>query len=167
METVTLRSEDFKTVHNTLCELRSIVGDMERSLIKVERLEAVIQRFEQGLADAYRQDNEAFDRKHDCYSLAQQANKFRTLWSIYEVEDLEAQHPFQGALQVAYRDHWGEEGAVFEEIKTEGQGHGTWLDLWAAADRCIRRSGDDHHCFIEAFTPNPENPQQLMLQTGS
>lgn len=165
METVTLHSHDFKTVHNTLCELRSIVEDMQQSMVKVERLEAVIQSFEQGLADAYRQDNEAFDRKHDCYSLAQRVNGFRSVWSIYEVEDLEAQHPFPGALEVVYSEHWGGE-SVIEEIKIEGRGHGTWVDLWDAADRCIRRSGDDHHVFIEAFYP-VAGTQQLRLTTGS
>ncbi len=166
METVTLRAEDFKTVHNTLCELRSVVGDMERSMIKIERLESIISGFERGLADAYAQDSAAFDRKHDCFYAAQKLWGFKTVWSIYEVEDLESQHPFPGALQVAYVDHWGDE-PVFEEIKTEGKGHGTWLDLWAAADRAIRRSGDGHHCFIERFTPNPKEPTQLLLQTGS
>lgn len=160
METVTLRSEDFKTVHNTLCELRSIVGDMERSMVKVERLEAVIQRFEQGLADAYRQDNEGFDRKFDHYSEVKQQLGLRSIWSVFEVEDLNSPHPFQGALQLAYSEHWGGE-SVFEEIKGE-----TWTALYVAADRCIRRSGDDHHVFIEAFEPVADT-QQLRLTTGS
>ena len=161
METVTLQAEDFRTVHNTLCELRSIVGDMERSLVKVERLESVIQRFEQGLADAYRQDSEAFDRKHEHYAEVKQQEGLRAIWSIFEVEELGEQHPFKDALQVAYKDHWGEE-AVYEAIPG-----GTWIDLYIAADRCIRRSGDDHHIFIEAFHPNKECPEQLILSTGS
>lgn len=161
METVTLRSEDFKTVHNTLCELRSIVGDMERSMVKVERLEAVIQSFEQGLADAYRQDNEGFDRKFEHYAEVKQQLGLRSIWSVFEVEDLSQQHPFQGAQQVAYVDHWGGE-PVFEEIKGE-----TWAALYVAADAAIRRSGDEHHIFVEAFRPNKDCPEQLVLSTGS
>lgn len=163
MQTVTLRAEDFRTVHNTLCELRSIVGDMERSMIKIERLESVIARFEQGLADAYAQDNEIFESKMDYYHQFQKDNQLRTVWSIYELpmHGFLEQHPFQGALQVAYVDHWGDE-PVFEEIQGT-----TWGDLYRAADRAIRRSGDDHHCFIEAFRPNPAEPAQLRLTTGS
>lgn len=166
METVTLSGKDFKTLHNTLCELRSIVGDMERSLIKVERLESVIAQFEQGLADAYAQDSAQFERKMDAFHLAQTSHGFKTIWSLYEVEDLEQQHPFVNAREICYRDHWGKE-PVYETIKTEGQGHGTWMELWAAADRCIRRSGDDHHIFIESFQTVADQPHQLRLTTGS
>jgi len=161
METVTLRAEDFKTVHNTLCELRSIVGDMERSMIKIERLESIISSFERGLADAYAQDHAKFDSKMDHYFEVQRAQGFRTVWSIYEVEDLTAPHPFLGALQVTYGDHWGDE-TVVEEIRGN-----CWVDLYAAADAAIRRSGDDHHCFIEAFKPVADLPHQLRLTTGS
>ena len=161
METVTLHAEDFKTVHNTLCELRTIVGDMERSMVKVERLEAVIARFEQGLADAYRQDEQAFDRKHDHYSSVRQQLGLRTTWSIYEVDDLSDPHPFQGALQLAYKEHWGD-AAVYEEIKGD-----TWAALYVAADAAIRRSGDEHHTFIESFRVNADSPDQLLLSTGS
>ena len=161
METVTLQAEDFRTVHNTLCELRTLVSDMERSMIKIERLEAIIGQFELGLADAYAQDEAGFDAKMDHYHAVQQENQFRTVWSLFEVEDLFQQHAFPGALHIAYRDHWGPE-AVFEEIKGN-----TWLDLYRAADAAIRRSGDEHHCFIEAFIPVADQPQQLRLTTGS
>ncbi len=161
METVTLKGEDFRTVHNTLCELRSVVEDMSQSMIKIERLEAIISQFELGLADAYAQDHAGFDRKMDHFYEVQRAQGFRTVWSIFEVEDLNQPHPFKGALQVAYKDHWGD-GPVFEEITGD-----RWVDLYAAADAAIRRSGDDHHCFIEAFTPVEDQPHQLRLTTGS
>ena len=163
MESVTLSGEDFKIIHNTLCDLRNLVGRMEQSMIKTSEFDRIIEGFQMGLKDAYAQDNSAFDSKMDYYREFQRENGLQSIWSIYElpIHGFLQDHPYKGALQVAYRDHWGDEG-VFEEI----QG-GTWADLYRAADRCIRRSGDDHHCFIEAFTPNPENPQQLMLQTGS
>ena len=162
METVTLHAEDFKKVHNTLCDLRSLVQRMTESMIKIDDVQRIIEGFEQGLADAYRQDSEGFDRKHDHYSEVKQQLGLRSVWSVYEVADLGQQHPFPGAQQVAYRDHWGEEGTVFEEIKGD-----TWAALYVAADAAIRRSGDEHHIFIEQFRPNKECPEQLLLSTGS
>lgn len=164
----TLTAEEFKTVHNALCDLDSVCRQLEDILkpelyVKLARARSTIR---EGLQGAYAQDNEAFDRKHDIYFKVKEHWGFKTLWSIYEVEDMEAQHPFAGALQVAYVDHWGDE-PVFAEIKSEGAGHGTWIDLWRAADEAIRRSGDQHHIFIEQFRPNPKNPQQLLLTTGS
>lgn len=154
----TLSAEEFKVLHNTLWELSNIDNPKVAEL--VERIRS------QALAGAYEQDNRAFERKHDIYRKVQKHWGFKTIWSLYEVEDLEAQHPFAGAAQVAYVDHWGDE-PVFVEIKTEGAGSGTWIDLWRAADEAIQRSGDQHHVFIEQFRPNPKNPQQLLLSTGS
>ena len=163
METVTLRGEDFKIIHNTLCDLRGLVERMEQSMIKTSEFDRIIEGFQMGLKDAYAQDNSAFDSKMDYYSEFQRENGLRSVWSIYElpIHGFLRDHPYKGALQVAYSQHWGDE-IVCEDI----QG-GTWADLYRAADRCIRRSGDGHHCFIEAFTVNQNTPQQLILHTGS
>ena len=163
MESVTLSGQDFKTVHNTLCELRNLVERMTHSMIKIDDVQRIVEGFEAGLRDAYAQDNTAFDSKMDYYSEFKSENGLRSIWSIYElpIHGFLRDHPYKGALQVAYSQHWGDE-IVCEDI----QG-GTWADLYRAADRCIARSGDGHHCFIEAFTVNPNTPQQLILHTGS
>lgn len=161
METVTLHSADFRTVHNTLCELRNLVQRMTHSMIKIDDVQQIVEGFEQGLADAYRQDSEAFDRKHDHYAEVQQRMGLRSIWSIYEVDDLDLLHPYHSAAEICYRDHWGG-STVYETIQGV-----TWADLYAAADRCIRRSGDDHHIFIESFQTVSDQPHQLRLTTGS
>ena len=169
METVTLYSEDFKTVHNTLCELRSVqqrlTGVISNEL--ADQLHSVIRGFEQGLKNAYDQDNAAFETKHDLYHGIQQHWRFKSIWSIYEVEDFEAQHPFKDAAYVIYDQHWGERGEVVRKIESEGAGHGTWIDLWRAADAAIQASGDQHHIFIEHFEPVADKPHHLRLTTGS
>ena len=73
METVTLRGEDFKTLHNTLCDLRNLVDRMERSLIKVNEFDRIMEGLEMGLKDAYDQDGMAFDRKMKYYSDCREA----------------------------------------------------------------------------------------------
>ncbi len=163
METVTLYAEDFKTVHNALCELRSVqqrlTGVINDQL--ADQLNKVIKGFEQGLKNAYEQDNAAFEEKNDHYHSVQQQLGLRSIWSIYEVKDLAAEHPYTAAREICYRDHWGEE-PIYETI--EGN---TWAALYVAADRCIQRSGDQHHVFIEAFEPVAKMPHQLRLTTGS
>jgi hypothetical protein len=165
MQTVTLKAEDFRTVHNTLCELREVEQRLNEVISEqmVQRLHRVIKGFEQGLADAYRQDNEQFESKMDYYSEFQKNNQLKTIWSIYElpIHGFLGEHPYKGAQQLAYKQHWGD-GPVFEEIQGP-----TWADLYRAADRCIQRSGDQHHCFIESFVVNPQQPDQLLLTTGS
>lgn len=163
METVTLHSEDFRTVHNTLCDLRSVqerlTGVISNEL--ADKLHMIIKGFEAGLKNAYAQDAAAFDRKNDHYTEVKQRMGLSSIWSIYEVEDMDLLHPYHNAAEICYRDHWGEE-AVYETIQGV-----TWADLYAAADRCIRRSGDDHHIFIEHFESVADQPHQLRLTTGS
>ncbi len=163
MQTVTLYAEDFKTVHNTLCELRSLVERMTHSMIKIDDVQRIVEGFEQGLASAYAQDDAAFDSKMDYYSEFKSENGLRTIWSIYDlpVHGFLQDHPYQGAAEICYRDHWGEE-PVYETIQGS-----TWADLYRAADRCIQRSGDQHHVFIESFEPVANQPHQLRLTTGS
>lgn len=164
MQTVTLYAEDFKTVHNTLCELRSlqerVTGVISDQL--ADQLHRVIRGFEQGLKNAYDQDSEAFDRKHDHYAEVQQQLGLRSIWSVYEVADLGVEHPFEDAAYVIYDQHWGDSGQVVRAI--DGS---TWAALFVAADAAIQASGDDHHIFIEHFEPVADLPRHLRLTTGS
>lgn len=154
MQTVTLRAEDFKTIHNTLCDLRSLAQRMERSMIKVEDVERIITQFEYGLKDAYEQDNAAFDEKMDYFREYQDENDFASIWSMFElpVHCFLQEHPFPSDAFVVY-----------------GKGHvpvmgPTWGDVYRAADCAIRNSGDFHHIFIEGFRVKGN---ELHLQTGS
>ena len=151
----TLSAEEFKILHNTLWDLDCLQD--ERVQVLVERIR------KQVLGRAYEQDNRAFETKHDYYSNFQESLKLSAIWSIYELEpgEFSKEHPYKGAVQLAYSDHWGDK-PVFVEIKGS-----KWSDLYKAADEAIRLSGDNHHIFIERFSPNPKEPQQLRLTTGS
>lgn len=81
-------------------------------------------------------------------------------WSMREVPDLQAPHNFEGACVVSYREHWGK-----VPIRVEITGP-LWVDLWRAANEAMKRSGDDHHFFIEAFSETSE-PGVIELHTGS
>ena len=158
MERVTLSGQDFKTIHNTLCDLRNIVQRMERSMIKTDEFERIIESFEQGLSDAYAQDNSQFDRKHDYYMEFQRENSLSAIWSVYELEEhgFLLDHPWQGAQQIFYHE-------TSAPIKGP-----TWADLYRAADLAIQRSGDSHHCFIEGFYTYAEGDNSVLgLTTGS
>lgn len=149
----TLSSEEFKVLHNTLWELSRINDPSVQAL--VERIRKV------ALKSAYEQDNSAFECKHSHYDEIRKFLGLRAIWSIYEVENLRAPHPYTAAREVCYGDHWGEE-AVVEPIPGK-----TWTDLYVAASRCIERSGDGHHVFIEHFETVADQPQILRLTTGS
>jgi len=158
METVTLLGEDFKILHNTLCDLRNLVDRMDRSLINTREFDRIIEGLEMGLKRAYDQDEDAFDRKHAYYTAFKRDNGLTTIWSIFDlpVHGFLEDHPWQGAATLVYHDH--------TTATIDGP---TWADLYRAADQVIQRSGDQHHCFIEGFGPVAKQPHQLRLTTGS
>jgi hypothetical protein len=141
METVTLRGEDFKIIHNTLCDLRNLVSRMEQSMIKTQEFDRIIEGFQMGLKDAYDQDNSTFDSKMDYYGDFQRQNGLAAIWSVYElpIHGFLSDHPFPSDAFVVYKD---QHCAIYGE---------TWADVYRAADQCIRNSGDLHHIFIENF----------------
>lgn len=83
---------------------------------------------------------------------------FQSVWSLPNTA-FDMPHPFTNAKVVKYEQHWGDTGLVTAPIKGP-----TWLDLWVAANECIRTSGDGHHIYIEAFDPKGD---AVELQTGS
>ncbi len=154
MESVMISGSDFKTIHNTLCELRSIVKRMEHSMIKSDELERVVEGFEIGLRDAYDQDNSQFEEKMNYYGRFQDDNDLEAVWSIYELPlyGFLQDHPYPSDVSVVYQGH---------RAPVEGR---TWGDLYRAADQCVRLSGDSHHIFIERFDLKG---CELRLTTGS
>jgi hypothetical protein len=163
METVTLRGEDFRTVHNTLCELRTVqqrlTGVISNDL--ADQLQGVIRGFESGLADAYSQDNAQFDSKMAYYNRFKEANGLKSIWSIYELplHGFLQDHPYPSDAFVVYRDHWGDNEDMHYPVLGP-----TWGDVYRAADLAIRNSGDEHHVFIEGFQVKGN---ELRLSTGS
>lgn len=149
---VTLTAEEFKVIHNTLWELEYQGLDSKTG---AERIRAA-------LKGAYEQDNRAFERKHDQYRHWQEHYGLKSVWSLYEVDNMTLCHPYKDAEYVVYTDHWGDSGEVVRKI--EGR---DWNALYRAADSAIQASGDEHHCFIESFVPIKDKPGHLRLSTGS
>ncbi len=156
----TLTAEEFKNVHNGLCELNSALerlhgilsNDLYDSLVKAKA------QISSGLVGAYAQDSNEFDRKANHYESVCQDLGLVTVWSIYEADNLNDRHPFEGAKTVVYTEHWGKKPV---SVPINGL---TWAAFYVAANAAIRDSGDDHHMFIEHFT---QNGDELILSTGS
>jgi hypothetical protein len=149
MQTVILKGKDFSTIHNALCDLR-LVSDRVSDDVARE-INPIIQKIEEGLRDAYDQDNSQFNNKHDHYRDVQFKNGFESVWSIYELSDLYLPHGYGEDLVVEYNGY------------TEPVEGNTWVDLWRAADKLIFET-DHHHIFIEAFV---KKGSKLQLITGS
>jgi len=159
----TLTSAEFTVVHNALCDIRNVFHSLEGVVNEsiTKRLALAIGNMEQGLMGAYAQDDHAFETKSQHYSDVARDLDLKSIWSVYEVDNMSDRHPFEGADRVVYKNHWGK-----EPVSCSINGL-TWAALYVAANACIRDSGDDHHVFIEEFSPDKEDSCTLILQTGS
>lgn len=160
----TLTADEFKTIHNALCELDGINTQLEDVLHKdlYIKLAQTASKIRKGLGSAYEQDSQAFDRKSEHYGRIQEELELSSVWSMYEADNLSDPHPYAGATTVLYTDHWGDKDAV--RIPIIGL---TWAALYVAANAAIRDSGDTHHIYIENFRPSKDDVTVLMLSTGS
>jgi hypothetical protein len=155
----TLTAEEFRTIHNALCEIRSVYGSLA-GVVREEitaRLEKAIVEMEQGLAGSYKQDNKVFNDRNQHYVNAADERGLESVWSIFEVADLYTPHFYPGATKIKYGDQYTHIGVPGAQ----------WIDLYIAANDAIETSGDKHHIFIEAFTTIAEEPGVLRLVTGS
>lgn len=154
---VTLRARDFRDLHNALCDLRGLRDGRADQ----DQLGPVIQRLEQSLADAYEQESRDFDTKSKHYDQVREAQGFRAIWSLYEVNNLMALHPWDGATHVVYGWHWGGDPVT---VSIPGP---RWVDLYHAANQAMLLSGDSHHVYVESFKPLANNSRHLEMTTGS
>ncbi len=160
----TITAEEFKTIHNSLCDLDSVCRQLE-GVLNPElygKLVRAAGNIRSGLKGAYEQDRQDGDFKFNHYrDVQKQLGLENSVWSIYEVKNLADRHPFEGVDRVIYRDHWGK-----KPVSCSVNGL-TWAALWIAANACVRDSGDEHHVFIESFQPDAEDPRTLVMTTGS
>ena len=100
-----------------------------------------------------------FDLKFNHFNNIQTTNRFKSIWSVYEVINIFDLSGLSGET-LRYGDHWGEGTVV---IPLPG-GNLSWWDLWVAAEKAIEQSGDQHHMFIERFR---KKDNDIYLDTGS
>lgn len=160
---VTLTAEEFKSIHNGVCELRYQIDHLSSFVNErlAESLAKGLKSIESGLASAYQQDETIYDRRSLHYTMIGSKNNFESIWSMDEVEDLNEKHPFTAAVYLTYKLYGN------GNVNTVLVGGDTWIDLWRAADKIIKMSGDNHHIFIENFVQNKQLGDRIILVTGS
>lgn len=163
---VTLSANEFKDLHNAKCDLYQVVQslkesgmfkDLSKQLSKIER------EMSKSLKSAYAQEDKVSNDRRRVYAAIAKMHKLKTTWSMYEVTDMSAEHPYKGATVLVHKHHNGTRGI---EVAIKGN---RWYDLYVAADAAIIESGDMHHSFIEGFTTNDSDEESgvIVLSTGS
>lgn len=159
---VKITGKDFSTIHNALCELKSITKKLDGVVSDriSTRLNWTVDQFTKGLEDAQSQDLNSLHNKMEYWAKVGNREGFFTLWSIFDIDaDCDKVHPYD---DVKYLKYTTGNTQVVASVKGN-----TWLDLYRAANEAILLSKDSHHSFIEGFEPRGREPDCLTLITGS
>lgn len=161
-----LDRHQFSKVHNALCDLHQAKNGLSNiAPLVAKELDTTENAIRDQFADAYREDNEIFERETRAANNFSDSHGLQSFWSVGGIEDFDAIVPElkNGEYtQMVYTIHSGDTGTVRVDIDPEI--HLTCGDLYKLADHLIRASGDEHHIFIEAFIPKGNI---LELSTGS
>lgn len=155
-----ITSEDMTDIHNGLVCLRNAIDKLEDTLspfiiVELRKSKSLIQK---GFNAVQIESDKQWDLRNEHYTEIKDRCKFQSIWSMYEVEDLE-----ENAFDL-------EEGSVLEyENHTIDLPVGlvSWFQMWMAAEEAITSAGDDDHIFIESLTRSSINPKIILLGTGS
>lgn len=99
-------------------------------------------------------EQEETESRYKMLDKIQDDNKFRTVWSISEIDDFDNQ--FGYVKKVTYEQESIEVNKIV-----------TWLEMWSIADKLVRLADHHDHIFIEAFAPSNKDGQVYELITGS
>lgn len=164
-----LSPEGFRNVHNALCELNQIHRKLKPLGSSIaDDLERAIQAIRTEFDEAYAEDSLVFDTRSRQFMDWGHDNNIQTsVWSLYEVEDLDQESPLlaSGKYQkLVYRSHWGDR-MITTALTPD---HKTWGHLWILSEILIDKSGDRHHIFVESFHEEEVDGEiVLALSTGS
>jgi hypothetical protein len=153
--------DQVKDINNGLSDLSSLINEMDEILHPtfLKRLREAKCSIAKGFKLVRDQADEEFYRKAELFDNIKMENKFTTIWSIYEVDNI---YGYSGIV--------AEEGTslVYLDVNVPlPAGQLTWFELWKAANKAVVVSGDDHHNFIESFTQSSISPTIILLGTGS
>jgi hypothetical protein len=161
MNNFVITSDEVRDIHNGLCYLRNAIDRLEDTLspLLVKELRKAKFEIEKGFKSVKRQREDVWDSKNNLFNELRDNNKFTSIWSIYEVDNIHG-----------YCDITVEEDSVLLHQNVSVQlpaGKLTWFELWKFAEEVIVMSRDQHHVYIESFTQSSINPKIILLGTGS
>jgi hypothetical protein len=161
MNNFVITSDEVRDIHNGLCYLRNAIDRLEDTLSPhvIKELRNAKSEIEKGFKSVKKQREDVWDSKNDLFNELRDNNKFTSIWSIYEVDNIHG-----------YCDITVEEDSVLLHQNVSVQlpaGKLTWFELWKFAEEVIVMSRDQHHVYIESFTQSSINPKIILLGTGS
>lgn len=156
--------QKFKALNTISSELFGIIQHLEGTIHPniLKKLENLKELAHTTIKPKLEFENKSWEDNWQALNKMQEENGFMTCWSVSLVKAQDMQKLTPKMSKLTYTS-WGETQVHEFEKPT----HMTWLEFWKLANEMIKKSGDDHHIFIEGITKSKEQKDAYILQTGS
>ena len=133
MDKFRITAADVDKLHDAKIEMSRIIEDMEDILAPrmLQQFKKVITKIRAGLLDVNTQKDTLWQKRYNHYSDLKNEHGMKTVWSIFEVDDLESLSMIT-ATELKYNG-WGE-----ATIKM-APGNKTYMELWNYAEQVRMR----------------------------
>jgi hypothetical protein len=158
MDRFKITAADVDKLQDAKIDLARIIEEMDDILAPrmLQQFKKVITKIRAGLLDVNTQKDLLWEKRHRYYSDVKAEHGFKTVWSIFEVDNLDSPSGIT-ATELKYNG-WGE-----ATIKMP-PGNKTYMEMWHYAEQVLKEADDMEHCFIESFT---QGGDICLLGTGS
>ena len=159
MNNFVITSDEIRDIHNGLVYLRNAIDRLEDTLspFLVKELRKAKSEIEKGFKSVRQQKEDQWDRQNNHYTELKEHFKFKSVWSMYDFDDLDRIAFNLEDDSVLVHDNF---------VVPLPVGPVTWFQMWRAAEEAIVAVGGDH-VFIESLTRSSINPKIILLGTGS
>ena len=155
--------EEIRRINSARNHIFDLVEDLSDVVADkyVDELCSISSDLENAMLRFFDADREAFKERMDYWDSVRADHNFKAVWSMYRIGN-DCMAPVTKELQEAYNNgaslHYQDITVSFGELRKSlcVDNVPTWLDFYAAADRAIFRSGDEHHLYIEDFVYEAE-----------
>lgn len=128
----------------------------------LEKLQSLYNLAEQTIKPEMDAEREASDNNWKALSKIQEDNKFRSVWSMSDVNAKDMNKTTPEMTEIVY-ESWG----PTQVHKFDKPTKLTWFQFWNLAEELIKKSGDEHHIFIEMLKEDKKKPGSFRMSTGS
>lgn len=151
MNLTTEQYEQLSAIYPKLC---AVINRLE-TIVKpeiVNELREMEKSFSKVFEATWDAEEDDFDENCDKLSSIAEEHGFVTVWSVGEVPATLINTSFSKEKKVVISyESWGKPVEV--TVERTGKEGITWLQMWEAADKLVKMSGDGHHVFVEDFMP--------------
>lgn len=149
--------ESLERLYPQMCQFKNKIEHMSNE-VKVE-FDTMLSTVHTLFSAHWTAEQHAENERHQYFSALADTHGFDSVWSIYEVKDINENFGYLDKLYICDSEMFIIDLSVNNNV--------TWLELWRHADFLIKKYKTPNRIFIEGFREDPNQEGVFELLLGS